>query len=84
MRPGELIDVVVTERGIAVNPRRKDLLARVAKSSLPIRSLKEIQEEVFALCGGKPAAPRIDEQSITAVVKWVDGTLLDTVYAVTS
>ncbi len=28
--PGELIDVVVTERGIAINPRRQDLLDAVA------------------------------------------------------
>ena len=82
--PAELIDVVVTERGIAVNPRRTDLLTRLAKSSLPIRTLKDIQEEVFALCGGRPAAPRVDTQSIAAVVKWVDGSLLDTVYSVAS
>ena len=24
--PGELIDVIVTERGIAINPKRKDLI----------------------------------------------------------
>ncbi len=31
--PGELIDVVVTERGIAINPRRQDLLDAVKGSS---------------------------------------------------
>ena len=35
--PGELIDVIVTERGIAVNPQREDLLAKLRGSSLPIR-----------------------------------------------
>jgi citrate lyase subunit alpha/citrate CoA-transferase len=30
--PGELIDVVATERGIAINPRRQDLLDAIAKS----------------------------------------------------
>jgi citrate lyase subunit alpha / citrate CoA-transferase len=82
--PSELIDVVVTERGIAVNPRRADLLARVAKSTLPIRTLKEIQNDVFDLCGGPPAAPRVDKNTLTAVVKWVDGTVLDSIYSVTS
>lgn len=80
--PGSLIDVVVTERGIAVNPRRKDLLQSVRDSGLPLRSLEEIQREVLSLCGGKPSPPRVDPHSPVAVVKWVDGTLLDTVYRV--
>src|SRR5512132_2648503 len=37
--PGELIDVVVTERGIAVNPRRQDLLDAVQGSGLPLTTL---------------------------------------------
>ncbi len=80
--PSELIDVIVTERGIAINPRRTDLLKRVAKSSLPIRSLKDIQREVFSICGGAPAKPRVDRDNVIAVVKWVDGTLLDSVYQI--
>jgi len=80
--PGELIDVVVTERGIAVNPRRKDLLQAVRNSNLPIRDLKDIQREVHSLCGGKPAAARVDARRPIAVVKWVDGSVLDTVFRV--
>ena len=44
--PGELIDVVVTERGIAINPRRQDLIDAVKGSKLPIRPLQEIKAEV--------------------------------------
>lgn len=80
--PGELIDVIVTERGIAINPRRKDLLDAVKKSSLPIRSLKEIQKEVYEICGGAPAKPSLDKNKVVAVVKWVDGTALDSVYKI--
>jgi citrate lyase subunit alpha/citrate CoA-transferase len=79
--PGELIDVVVTERGIAVNPRRQDLLAAVRGSSLPIRPIEDIQAEVERICGGKPARPKRGERPV-AVVKWVDGTVLDTVWQV--
>ncbi|MCK4813693.1 MAG: citrate lyase subunit alpha, partial [Candidatus Marinimicrobia bacterium] len=43
--PGELIDVIVTERGIAINPLRDDLLAAVAGSDLPIRTIGEIKAE---------------------------------------
>ncbi|HEX6560112.1 MAG TPA: citrate lyase subunit alpha [Longimicrobiales bacterium] len=77
--PGELIDVVVTERGIAINPRRADLLEKLAGSDLPIRPIEEIQREVETLIGGKPARPRFTDTPV-AVVKWVDGTLLDTVW----
>ncbi len=60
--PGELIDVVVTERGIAINPRRADLLEAVEGSSLPIRPIEEIKEEVEGIIGGKPEAPRFTDQ----------------------
>lgn len=82
--PGELIDVIVTERGIAINPRRKDLLNAVKNSSLPIRSIKEIQKEVYEICGGAPAKPNVNKKKVVAVVKWVDGTVLDSIYQVVS
>jgi citrate lyase subunit alpha/citrate CoA-transferase len=77
--PSELIDVVVTERGIAINPRREDLLERVRGSDLPIRDLREIKEEVEGIVGGKPEPPSLTDEPV-AVIKWVDGTLLDTVW----
>ena len=77
--PGELIDVVVTERGIAINPRRRDLFEAVQGSDLPIRPIEEIKREVERLCGGPPQKPRLTERPV-AVVKWVDATVLDTVW----
>ncbi|MDZ7331760.1 MAG: citrate lyase subunit alpha [candidate division KSB1 bacterium] len=79
--PGELIDVVVTERGIAINPLRQDLIAATKNSSLPIRPIEEIKEEVEAICGGKPEKPKLGDK-VVAVVKWVDGTVLDSIYQV--
>src|SRR5215467_1243735 len=79
--PGELIDVVVTERGIAINPRRQDLLDAVKGSKLPIRPLEDIKKEVENICGGKPAKPKLTDNP-AAVVKWVDGTILDTVWRI--
>jgi citrate lyase subunit alpha/citrate CoA-transferase len=79
--PGELVDVVVTERGIAINPRRQDLLDAVKGSDLPVRPIEEIKEEVEAIVGGPPAKPRLTDRPV-AVVKWVDGTVLDTVWQV--
>ena len=79
--PGELIDVIVTERGIAINPRRKDLFDAVRGSKLPIRSLREIKAEVERICGGRPQRPQRGDRPV-AIVKWVDGTVLDTVWQV--
>lgn len=79
--PGELIDVVVTERGIAINPRRLDLLDAVRGKNLPLRSLGDIKVEVEAICGGRPQPRRPTDEPV-AVVKWVDGTVLDTIYRV--
>jgi citrate lyase subunit alpha/citrate CoA-transferase len=79
--PGELIDVVVTERGIAINPHRADLLEAVSGSDLPIRPLEEIKAEVRRIVGGRPEMPRLTDRPV-AVIKWVDGTVLDTVWQV--
>lgn len=80
--PGELIDVIVTERGIAINPRRKDLLTAVKNSSLPIKSIHELKKEVDEICGGAPAKPKVNKKKVVAVIKWVDGTVLDSVFQV--
>ncbi|MBN2799254.1 MAG: citrate lyase subunit alpha [Deltaproteobacteria bacterium] len=79
--PGELIDVIVTERGVAINPRRQDLIDQATAAGMPVRSIQEIKAEVEALCGGKPAKPRLTDEVI-GVVKWVDGTVIDTIYRV--
>jgi citrate lyase subunit alpha/citrate CoA-transferase len=77
--PGELIDVVATERGIAINPRRQDLIDATKGSTLPIRTIEDIKKEVEHICGGKPRRPLRSDRPV-AVVKWVDGTVLDTVW----
>lgn len=76
--PGELIDVVVTERGIAINPLRKDLIEATRDSGLPIVSIEELKDMAEGICG-KPAKAELDDE-VVAVIKWVDGTLLDSVW----
>jgi citrate lyase subunit alpha/citrate CoA-transferase len=75
--PGELIDVIITERGIAINPRRQDLLDAVRGSDLPIKDIHDLKAEVEAMCG-RPRPPKLHD-NVTAVVKWVDGTVIDSV-----
>lgn len=75
--PGELIDVIVTERGIAINPLRTDLIEKAKDSGLPIKTLQELKDEAERICG-VPAKPDLDDEVI-AVIKWVDGTVIDSV-----
>src|SRR5215813_2317879 len=77
--PGELIDVVATERGFAINPRRQDLIDSTKASGLPIRPIQDIKKEVENICGGKHSRTKPSDRPV-AVVKWVDGTVLDTVW----
>jgi citrate lyase subunit alpha/citrate CoA-transferase len=78
--PGELIDVIVTEKGIAINPKRKDLLKAVEGSSLPIKPIRQIKEEIEKICGGPPSPPKVDKETVIAAIQWVDGTVIDVVY----
>jgi citrate lyase subunit alpha/citrate CoA-transferase len=78
--PGELIDVIVTERGICINPLRNDLIEKVQGSGLPILSINELKDEAERICG-KPEKPKFLDE-IVAAVKWVDGTVIDSVWKI--
>jgi citrate lyase subunit alpha/citrate CoA-transferase len=78
--PGELIDVIVTERGIAINPLRKDLIGKMSGSSLSFKTIQQLKEEAEQICG-VPDKPQFTDE-VVAVVKWVDGTILDSVWRV--
>jgi citrate lyase subunit alpha/citrate CoA-transferase len=56
-------------------------LDAVKGSKLPIRPLREIKEEVERICGGKPQRPKRGNRPV-AIVKWVDGTALDTIWQI--
>jgi citrate lyase subunit alpha/citrate CoA-transferase len=75
--PGELIDVIVTERGIAINPLRKDLIEKLKNTNLPIKTIHELKIEGERICG-IPAKQNFEDE-IVAVIKWVDGTIIDSV-----
>ena len=76
--PGELIDVIVTERGIAINPLRQDLIDATRHSGLPIVPIMQLKEDIERICGGVPDRPHFEE-NVIAAIKWVDGTVIDVV-----
>jgi citrate lyase subunit alpha/citrate CoA-transferase len=78
--PGELIDVIITERGICINPLRPDLLDAVKGKGLPVKPIEQLKDEVDRLCG-KPEKARLGDKPVAAV-KWVDGTVIDTIWQV--
>lgn len=80
--PGELIDVVITERGIAINPRRQDLIEKLKDSDLPIVTIEELKAEADRICG-VPNKPEFTDE-IVAAIKWVDGTIIDVVRKIKS
>jgi len=75
--PGETVDVIVTERGLAVNPRRDDLKARLVNAGLPVRPLEEIKAEAERLV--QPIGKPVFGDEIIAAIEWRDGTVIDVV-----
>lgn len=76
--PGDTIDVLVTEHGVAINPRRQELRDRLIHSGLTIRSIHELRDLAHR---GVPEAKanKADEGRIVAVVEYRDGTVIDVV-----
>jgi len=75
--PGETIDVLVTERGIAVNPRRTDLKEKLLAAGLPVKDIRELKELAEKIAG-TPKQVKTGEK-IVAVVEYRDGTIIDVV-----
>jgi citrate lyase subunit alpha / citrate CoA-transferase len=75
--PGEVIDVIVTERGIAVNPRREDLRERFLAAGLPVRELVQMKQEADRLV--RPLCRPVFGDEVIALIEWRDGTAIDVV-----
>jgi len=75
--PGETVDVLVTEYGIAINPRRTDLLEKLKDSGLPLVDIEELREIGIRLTGAPKAQEFTDR--IIGVVEYRDGTVIDVV-----
>lgn len=75
--PGETVDVVVTERGIAINPRRTDLIDNLKGKGLPVMSIHELQQIAYDLAG-KPEPIEVSDE-VVAVIEYRDGSIIDVV-----
>ena len=78
--PGKDIDVLVTQGGIAVNPKNGELKQRLQNAGLPIIDIHELKEKAERITGAPKALPKGDRA--VAEVIYRDGTHLDTIYNV--
>ena len=76
--PGETVDVVVTDYGIAVNPRRRDLYERLKKTLLPVMEIEALYTKAQRLAG--TAAENEFGENICGLVEYRDGTIIDVIY----
>ncbi|RMC24379.1 MULTISPECIES: citrate lyase subunit alpha [unclassified Lactobacillus] len=76
--PGKSIDVLVTERGIAINPNRPDLLEAFSKvPDLKIVDIKDLQKMAEQQVG-VPKALEYTDRTV-ALIQYRDGTIIDTI-----
>jgi citrate lyase subunit alpha/citrate CoA-transferase len=78
--PGEAVDVVVTDAGIAVNPGSEWLTKRLEGTDLPLRTIGELEQASCDAATCPPFDPHIDEEDVVAVIEYRDGTILDVVH----
>lgn len=76
--PGDTVDAVVTEYGVAVNPRRKDLIQSLSGSDLPVVEIAQLREIGLRL-GAVDERPSLSDR-IVGVVEYRDGSVIDLVY----
>lgn len=76
--PGSDVDVLVTERGVCVNPARSDIREDIEKNtSLEIIEITELKEKVEKLTG-KPEEIKFKD-NIVGLIEYRDGTIIDVV-----
>ena len=77
--PGEDVDIIVTERGIAINPKRDDLIKKLEKTKLPIFTIKELMDLQHRISGIPKELP-VGKNPVGYVV-YRDGSIIDTIYS---
>ena len=75
--PGETVDVIVTDYGIAINPQRPELLEAAKAVKLPIKSIEELRDIAYKICG-EPATLEFEDK-VVAIIEARDGSIMDVV-----
>ena len=78
--PGKDIDVLVTQAGIAVNPKNTELTARLKAAGLPIVDIRQLKEKAEQLTG-RPVPLTCGDRVVADIISR-DGVLLDQIHQV--
>ena len=78
--PGKDIDVLVTQGGIAVNPKNGELREKLIRAGLPVVDITELKEKAEKITG-KPQKLQKGNRVVAEVIGR-DGNLLDRIYNV--
>lgn len=75
--PGKTVDVLVTQRGIAVNPLRSDLRDRLKEAGLPVVDIHDLKITAEKITG-VPEKIELGKKIVGNVI-YRDGTIIDTI-----
>jgi len=75
--PGEDVDVVVTDYGIAINPKRQDLIEAMKDTDLPLMTIEELRDIAYSITGEPEKVQFADR--VVGVIEARDGTVMDVV-----
>ncbi|MBQ9388513.1 MAG: citrate lyase subunit alpha [Lachnospiraceae bacterium] len=78
--PGETVDVVITDYGVAVNPARPDLLECAKAAKLPVKTIEELRDMAYAITG-EPEKIKFGDR-VVGVIEARDGTIIDVVHQI--
>lgn len=73
--PGWSVDVLVTDRGIAVNPIRQDIIKKLIDSHISLTTIEVLQKKAESLVGVPEPLPFGDKT--VGVVTYRDGSVID-------
>ena len=73
--PGKTVDVIVTDHGVAVNPRRKNLLKNIQDFGIPVCTIEELCEKARKIVGTPTPIEYTDK--VVGVVTYRDGSVID-------
>ncbi|HGS4879190.1 TPA: citrate lyase subunit alpha [Vibrio parahaemolyticus] len=75
--PGQSIDVLVTDHGIAVNPRRPEVKERLLNAGLPVLDMEALVARAQSLTG--KAEPIEYDDQVVGYVRYRDGSVIDVI-----
>jgi citrate lyase subunit alpha/citrate CoA-transferase len=77
--PGDVIDAIVTNEGIAINPKRKNIIKKI-KGKINVIPIEDLKNIAYTKTGGPKKLEFTNK--LVGMIKWFDGTSLDLIWKV--